>query len=413
MRALVYDISPARWVTLKAASFLSKRVCFGAFSGLRLVLRPMPEIPGPGWVRLKTILGGVCGTDLALIMQRNHPATILQQFARFPAVLGHENVAVIDEVGPEVTGWQPGQRVCADPALGCAGRGIKPPCRRCAAGEASICEHGEDKRFPPRALLGLNTRTGGSWAEYFLAHHTQLHAVPQTLPDEIAVLLDPIASAAHAVLRRPPREDEAVLVNGSGIIGLGVIASIRALGHANRITAIVRHGFQAELAESLGATYVLRLSRRTTKRDRYQVVAEDCGGTRLSGRVGNQALLGGYGLTYECTGTRRGLTSALKWTQSRGTVVAVGTTGIARIDTTPIWFDELEVIGANGRQVERVGGRSVHSYDLVLQWLANGRLDLTPLRATRFGLSAYRTALEALLHRSKGPIVKAAFDPQC
>lgn len=411
MQALVYDISPARWMVVKAASVVSKRACFGALSGLRLVERPVPEVPGPGWVRLRTILGGVCGTDLALIALRNHPATILQQFAAFPAVLGHENVAVVDEVGPDVRDWEVGQRVCVDPALGCEGRGDEPVCIHCAAGRSSLCEHGGDGRFPPRALIGLNRRTGGSWAGYFLAHQSQLHRVPDGVPDEIAVLVDPISSAAHAVLRRRPRPEETVLVNGLGIIGLGVVASLRALGHGNRITAIARHGFQAELAKQLGATCVLRQPAGMSKRDRYQNVAEETDGVRLSGRAGNQALLGGFGLTYECTGNRRGLTAALKWTRSRGTVVAVGTTGIARIDTTPIWFDELEVLGANGRQVESLEGRQVHSYDLVLAWLRDGRLDLTSLRARRFWLSDYRSAFDALLTRSSGPIVKAAFDP--
>lgn len=411
MQALVYDISPARWMVVKAASLVSKRACFGALSGLRLVDRPVPQVPGPGWVRLKTVLGGVCGTDLALIALRNHPATILQQFAQFPAVLGHENVAVIDEVGPEVGGWEVGQRVCADPAIGCVGRGASTLCSHCTAGRSSLCEHGGDGRFPPRALIGLNGMTGGSWAGYFLAHQSQLHRVPEGVPDDIAVLVDPISSATHAVLRRRPQANETVLVNGLGIVGLGVVASLRALGHGNRITAVARHGFQAELARQLGATNVLQQTAVMSKRDRYQQVAEAVDGVRLSGRAGNQALVGGFGLTYECTGNRRGLTAALKWTRSRGTVVAVGTTGIARIDTTPIWFDELEVLGANGRQVESLDGRQVHSYDLVLEWLRDGRLDLTSLRARRFRLSDYRSALGALLTRSSGPIVKAAFDP--
>ncbi|MCG8408541.1 MAG: zinc-binding dehydrogenase [Phycisphaerales bacterium] len=410
MQALVYDISPHRWLMCKVASAFSKQAFHGPLSGLRLVERPVPEIPGPGWVRLKTILGGVCGTDLALIMQRNHPATILRNFAGFPAVLGHENVALIDEVGADVPDWRPGQRVCADPALGCLGRGIEP-CSQCAAGRSSICEHPGNKMYPPRALLGLNPQTGGSWAGYFLAHHTQLHAVPEGLSHEAAILVDPIASAAHAVLRRPPEPGETVLVNGSGIIALGVIASIRSLGCDNPVTAIVRHPFQAELAREMGSTTVLRHPRGLGKLDRYETVAKDCQGVRLSGSFGNQILIGGYDLAYECTGDRRGLTAVVKWTRGRGTVVAAGTTGIARIDTTPIWFDELTLIGANGRQVEDVDGVRRHSYDLVLDWLAKGRLDLSALRVARYSLSHYRGALRDLMNRSRNSIVKAVFEP--
>ena len=412
MKALVYDITSARWLLCKAASVVSQRACFGPLSALRLVDRPIPELPGPGWVRLKTILGGVCGTDLALIMQRNHPATILRQFAGFPTVLGHENVAVIDEIGSEVTGWTTGERVCAEPALGCVGRGIDPVCPQCAAGRSSICEHVGDDRYPPRPLLGLNTQTGGSWAGYFVAHAAQLHAVPDGVSDEAGVLVDPIASAAHAVFRRRPRPGERVLVNGSGIIALGVIASIRALGHDNPITAIVRHPFQADLARRLGATQVLRQRRGLSKLERYEEVARASGASRIAGSFGNQILIGGFDLSYECTGDRRGLTAALKWTRSRGVVVAAGTTGIARIDTTPIWFDELEVLGANGRQVEDWDGRRMHSYEVVFEWLRTGRLDLSILPVARYPLADYRRAFADLMDRSRHPIVKAAFQPQ-
>lgn len=411
MKALVYRISPARWMLCKAASLLSDRAYVGPMSGLRLAEVPIPELPSPTWVRLKTLLGGICGTDLSLIMQRNHPATILQSYADFPAVLGHENVAIIDAVGREVSGWSPGQRVCADPALGCVGRGIDPPCTQCRAGRSSVCDHAGDDRFPPRALIGLNRRTGGSWSGYFLAHESQLHAVPNDVPDETAVLVDPIASAAHAVLRRRPREGESVLVNGSGIIGLGVTASIRASGHENAVTAVARHSFQAGLAERMGADRVLIHQRDMRKSQRYQIVADDIGGIRLDGRCGNQALIGGYDLIYECTGTRRGLTSALKWARSRGTVVAVGTTGISRIDTTPMWFDELQVIGANGRQIEDIGDRRMHTYDVVFEWLKSGRLDLSFLPVSRYRLADYRQALIDLVRRSRKPLVKAAFDP--
>jgi threonine dehydrogenase-like Zn-dependent dehydrogenase len=368
-------------------------------------------LPGPDWVRVRTTLGGVCGTDLAVIAQRNHPASILQRFASFPAVLGHENVGVIETCGAAVAGWRPDQRVCVEPAIGCAGRGIEPACGQCIAGRPTLCEHAGDDRLPARALVGLNARTGGTWATHFVAHLSQLHAVPDGVSDEAAVLTDPIASAAHAVLRRPPEPGERVLVNGSGIIALGIVATLRALGHDNPVLCVVRHAFQAALASRLGASDVLQQSRRAGQGPRYEQVAQHVGGTRVPARFGNQALMGGFDLTYDCTGSGAGLTDALKWTRSRGTVVAAGTSGIAVVDTTPLWFDEITVIGANGRQVETVNGGQRHTYDLVLDWMARGVLDMSAIPVTRYPLSAYRTALAHLLSRGKHPIVKAAFDP--
>ena len=411
MKALVYSITPARWIYCRAAGLFSKRAFYGAGSALRLMEKPVPELPGPGWVRLKTILGGICGTDLGMITQRTHPATMLRSFSSFPAILGHENVAVIDAVASGVTSWKAGQRVCVEPAVGCVGRGVTEPCAQCAAGRSSLCEYMGNGALPSRALVGLNTQTGGSWAEFFVAHQSQLHAVPAGIPDEIAILIDPIASAAHAVLRRPPRNGERVLINGSGIIALGIIGALRALGHANETMISVRHEFIADLARKLGVTHVISSPRTADSAARYDNVARHVHGRRVEGRFGNQGMIGGFDLTYDCTGSGSGLTDALKWTRSRGTLVAVGTSGITLLDTTPIWFDELEIVGANGRQIETTDGRTVHTYDLVFEWLQSGKLDLSVLPVGRFALADYRTAFDHLLGRARHPIVKAVLAP--
>ncbi|MFH1417708.1 MAG: alcohol dehydrogenase catalytic domain-containing protein [Planctomycetota bacterium] len=410
MQALVYNVTPVRWSLCKAAGFFSKQAYFSSFSPLKLRDCPIPELPGPGWVRLKTILGGICGTDLALVTQRLHPATILQNYATFPAILGHENVAIVDEVGSEVSEWKPGRRVCVEPAPGCHAHHNNELCPHCLAGRTSLCENAGGAGLPPRTLLGLNTITGGSWGQYFLAHHTQLHAVPDSVPDDTAVLVDSIASAAHAVLRRPPEPGENVLVSGSGIIALGVVAAIRALGLDNPVTSLVRHGFQADLARSLGATQVECFPRRAGSVDRYDTLARLTNGKRLAARFGNQDLLGGFDLTFECTGSGAGLSDAVKWTRSRGTVVAVGTSGITLLHTTAIWFNELQIVGANGRQIESCQGRDLHTYDLVFRWIEEGRLDLSALPVQRYRLADYRTAFKHLFRRGRHPVVKAAFE---
>jgi threonine dehydrogenase-like Zn-dependent dehydrogenase len=422
MKALVYHLTAARWAASKLAGFISPRAYWEPFAPLRLVDCPVPPLPGPDWVRLRTVLGGICGTDLALIAQRVHPGNILRAFARFPADLGHENVAVIDDVGPAVTGWRAGQRVCVEPAIGCRGRGVDQLCPDCAAGRPALCQHPGDERLPPRAMLGLSGPTSGSWAEYFVAHESQLFAVPDAVGDEAAVLVDPLASAAHAVLRRVPLPGERILVNGCGIIGLGIIAAMRALGYGNDLAVTIRHRFQGELAQRLnGATaarastppplYLIPIRRRAGTAERYEAVARAAGARRVSGSFGNQTLIGGFDLTFDCTGTGAGLSDAMKWTVPRGTVVAVGTSGITLLDTTPLWFDELTILGTNGRQIETVDGKKPHTYELVLNWLATGRLDASAIPVQRYPLVDYRKAFQDLLGRGRHGVVKAAFQP--
>jgi len=412
MRALVFNLTPRRWALCKALGFFSPKAFYGSLSALRLSELPTPALPGPGWVRLKTVLGGICGTDLALVAQRMHPATSLQNFVKFPAALGHENVAVVDQVGPEAPAeWRPGRRVCVEPAVGCHAYAAAKPCSHCAAGRPSLCEHGGDDKLPHRVILGLNPMTGGSWAESFVAHHTQLHAVPNELSDETAVLVDAISSAAHAVLRRPPSPGESVLVNGSGTVGLGVILSLRAAGHQNVITAVVRHPFQEELAKRAGANSVIGAPRRMKAAARYAAVARACGGRALPGRFGSADLLGGFALTFDCTGTGVGLSDAIKWTRARGTVVAVGTSGITVVHTTSVWFNELTIVGAHGRQIERVDGRELHTYDLVMEWLRSGRINPSVIPVKRYRLDDYRAAFADLLAGGSRMVLKAAFEP--
>ena len=411
MNALEFHVHPARWIACKVGGWISPKAYLRWPSGLRLVDRPIPDLPGPNWVRLRTILGGICGTDLGLISLRNHPATILERFSSFPAVLGHENLAAIDAVGPGVRNWRVGQRVCVEPAVGCAGRDATPVCAACAAGRASNCAHPGDDRLPPRALLGLNHLTGGSWAGYFSAHASQLHAVPDRRSDDVAILTDPLASALHAVLRRPPVDSDHVLISGSGIIALGLLAGIRALGSKATVTCVARHPFQADLARLLGATNVTIHRRGLSNAERYDDLAKFVGGRRIPARFGNRTMLGGFDLVFDCTGTGRGLTDALKWTRAGGAVVAVGTSSITWLDSTPLWFDEISLIGANGRQIETVDGVRRHTYDFVLDWLASGRLNAAPLRVTRFPLTDYRRAFQSLFSRGRHGIIKAVFEP--
>ncbi|MCB9852122.1 MAG: alcohol dehydrogenase catalytic domain-containing protein [Phycisphaerales bacterium] len=464
MRAVTYDISAWRWIACKLLSRITPRIYLSPISSLRMRDVPEPNLPGPDWVRLKTIYGGVCGTDLGLITSKGHPNTILQQYAAFPAVLGHENVAIIAEVGENVRDFNPGDRVCADPAIGCRGRQITPVCRYCNAGLDSLCEgmpsatgcsspsasppsatgcsspsaspqgamptpkvgmpHGAteclppsasgDPRhpdLPPRALLGLNRLTLGSWAPQFLAHVSQLHRVPDDITNEQAILVDPIASATHAVLRRRPEPGEHVLVQGAGIVALGVIAAIRALECDNPITILVRNKAQADLARTMGATTTILTPRNQHRRDKYIAIEKDTNACRVEGRMGNQSLIGGYDLTYDCAGTGRALSDALSVTRSRGVCVLVGTTGIAMTDTTCIWFNEVDVIGASGRQIESIDGQRKHTYDVVFDWLTSGKLDLSPLPTACVPLSDYRRGLAMLINRPRKNIVKLYFRP--
>ncbi len=410
MKAIQFGVHPVRWPICKILGLATRRVYWSRLSGLRLRDVERPALPGDDWVRVRPLLGGVCGSDIAAIMQRNHPASMLRCFTRFPVGIGHEGVGVIDEVGRDVDGWEPGQRVCVEPMLSCVPRRIDPVCPRCQAGQISLCENVTEGALPPGTMIGWNHFTGGTWGESFVAHRSQLFAVPDGVGDEIAALIDPIACAVHAVLRHRPSADERALVVGGGVIGLGVLAALRALAPKAKVTAVARHDHQAELARRFGADDVIRSRRKDGKADRYQQVADRVGGRRFDAMFGNQALMGGFDVVYDCIGTGDSLTDAMKFARGRGTVVECATSQITVVDTTPLWFAELNLIGCYGRCIEQFEGRRMHTYEVVFDLLASSRLHLDGLLTHRFRVEDYRQALAAIINRSQTGLVKAAFD---
>ena len=134
MKGLVYGPKAWGWVTCKWLRVLWRGCLLSVLNGLSLREMDPPALPGDDWVRCRTLLAGICGSDLAIIDQRQPGDSVLQAFATLPAVLGHENVAVVDEVGPAVDPQWKGRRVCVDPGLPCRVRGIHPPCPSCQAG---------------------------------------------------------------------------------------------------------------------------------------------------------------------------------------------------------------------------------------------------------------------------------------
>ncbi|HET6755082.1 MAG TPA: alcohol dehydrogenase catalytic domain-containing protein, partial [Jiangellaceae bacterium] len=117
--ALEYQRSPTRYLAARAVtstrpgSRLSGMIA-GNVAPLRLVNRPAPDLPGPGWTRVAPRLSGICGSDLGLLSGQSSP--YLSPMTSMPFVPGHEIVGeTLDEL-PEVP---KGTRVVLDPVLSC------------------------------------------------------------------------------------------------------------------------------------------------------------------------------------------------------------------------------------------------------------------------------------------------------
>jgi len=413
MQAVFYGINPVGWATCKWLRFFWPGCLVSRLNGLRLRDVPPPELPGEDWVRLRTRMAGVCGSDLALIAQKQPCDSLLQAFSDLPAPLGHENLAVVEDVGTAVDKQWLGRRVCVEPTLCCAVRGIDPPCARCREGEFGACENfgaaGEGTaKLPAATSIGFNHKTGGSFSEFFVAHQSQLVPVPDALDDELAMLTDPVACSLHAVLRLSLENVRRVLIYGSGVLGLAAVACLRAVGYAGRIDALDIHDYLGEHAAAMGADENVRLPAETPAR--FEQIAWRTGGRVHRARFGNYTLSGGYDVVIDCVGTRRSVDESLRWTRSRGQFVLLATGHARGADLTPIWFTELTVLGAYGRQLEHFEGRRVGTYALVHELMASGKLDVRRMLTHTFRLGAYREAFTVGLYKARHEAVKVAFD---
>lgn len=395
MRAIYVDKNIPRALAVKYGQRLWPGVVWSPLSHARFADLPEPPLPGPRWVRVRNRQCGICASDLALLLVRADPAAApvaLPGFAR--VYLGHEVVGDVVEVGPGVTTVRLGQRVVMESRFTgptCLSQEIDPPCRHCAAGDTRLCENASLGRGP----VGV----GGGWGDGYTAHESEVRAVPDDLDDDQASLIEPMAVALHAVLRRPPRDGEQVLVLGAGIIGLLVVQCVRLVAPGCRLAVLARYPHQAQAARRLGADDVL------DGRQAYAQAARLTGARHYRAPLNRGMLLGGFDVIYDCVGHGDTLHDALRWARARGTVVMVGIDlSLVRLDLNPIWYQEVDLIGSHTFGAERVDGRAAHTFELVIEHLRAGRLREAGLITHRFPLQEYRKAIDVARHKRTGAI---------
>jgi threonine dehydrogenase-like Zn-dependent dehydrogenase len=403
VKAVTFAAPIPRYLVTAGAGRLNSGLYVGPHSCTRLSESPSPALPGPDWVRIQTRMGGICGSDLGIVTLSASPST--SPFSSFPFTPGHENVGTVAELGAAVKGWGVGQRVVVNPLLSCVPRGIDPLCAGCADGHASRCEHFTDGALAPGMLIGTTRGLGGGWGEEFVAHQSQLVAVPDSLADEEAVLIEPLACSVQAVRANLPPAGARVLVIGSGAIGLVTVAALQALSPAADVTVLSRYAFQAEQAERLGAARTV-----SGRGDYFEALAEISGARLLKPIIGKRIAVGGFDQVYVCVGGVRGMEDALRFTRSGGTIVLLGnSTQLNGIDWSPVWLKELTIRGSLCYSGHSHGGAGAHAFTEAAALVADGRARLAPLLTHTFRIDQLRDALLTAMDKKGSGSIKVAF----
>jgi len=422
MTTLLFERSLPRFAAARlVSSFGSGRAA--GIGPLRLVEQDAPEVPAEGWVRVDPVLSGICGSDLATLDGRS--SRYFEDIVSFPFVPGHEVVGMVaaDAVAADGSALAAGSRVVLQPVLGCAARGIDPPCPACSAGQVGNCGYLAFGHLRAGLQTGFCADTGGGWSTAGLvAHSSQLYAVPDALSDADAVTVEPVACAVHAVLSAPLAADDVVSVLGAGTVGLLVTAALSHLSTSGRcpepgaLLVGARYAHQQRLARELGATEAMppdQLPRAVRRHSRS---------LSFGGAAGVTATLsGGADVVFDCVGSPESIAQSLAMVRPRGTVALVGMPGKVSVDLAPLWHREVRLAGAYAYGTERPGAahnghgdgaEGTPTFALafeVAQALQTGRLVTATYPLTRFedavahaGAAGRRGAVKIAFDVTKG-----------
>jgi (R,R)-butanediol dehydrogenase/meso-butanediol dehydrogenase/diacetyl reductase len=400
MKALLLNLDPLRFAVHQVLRPISAKFCYtGPFSTLRLADIPEPELPSPEWVKIKIRLCGVCGSDINLIFMKDSPTAM--PFTSFPCVPGHELCGDVVETGRDVRNCKNGDLVTVTPALSCETRGIRPLCRSCAAGIPGNCENFAEGAFAPGMFIGICRDVNGGFAEYVVAHKSQICRVPSGVSPESAALTEPLAVGLQAVIDNTPGGGDRVLVIGGGVIGAMVVKSLRALTPGCHITVAEPSKFAAAYAMESGADRVIGGGL-------IDAAVEIAGGRAYKPLLRERIVRGGFDRVFDTVGHRDTVNPALRVLATNGTLSLIGIGKEMKIDLTPLWLKLQTVRGCYAYRYNTVKGVRKQAFETALDLVAKKKVRVHDMLTHRFKLADYRDMIEVNLHKDANRAMKTA-----
>ncbi|MFN2577891.1 MAG: alcohol dehydrogenase catalytic domain-containing protein [Pyrinomonadaceae bacterium] len=294
---------------------------------------PRPVVSGEAPVRVT--LSGICNTDLE----------IARGYAGFQGTLGHEFVGVMEN----------GQRVVGEINAGCG------HCRLCRAGDSRHCAK--------RTVLGIVERDGAH-AEFLTLPNVNLLPVPDTVPDEHAVFIEPLAAACGILERTLITDRTKVAVVGDGKLGLLCAQVIATTGAP--VTLIGKHPAKLQIAAQRGIETAIA--------------------DQTNGRARE------FDVVVEASGSPTGFDLALDLLRPRGVLVLKSTFhGATHINAARVVVDEISVVGSRcGR------------FAPALELLKNQKIDVQNLISEEFPL---REGVRAMARAAEPGVMKVLLRP--
>ncbi len=309
-----------------------KAVVFNDKEGLVLKTDYTKPVPQKGEALIKISMAGICNTD----------AEIIKGYMGYSGVLGHEFVGVVEEVN-DADKSLIGKRVVAEISYGCE----KPDCPWCAVKNYRHC--------PDRHTIGI-WRKDGCFAEYITLPTNILFEVPENVPDEQAVFVEPLAAACEITEQLHIEPTHKVVVLGDGKLGLTTALTLNAQNLD--VTLVGKHQNKLDIAKAQGV--------KTMLLDEL--------------KVSNN-----FDVVVEATGSVSGFETSLNLVKPRGVLVLKSTIATGKeLNLAPIVINEITVLGSRCGQ-----------FGPALRLLKNNRIDFKPFISKIYSIDEAIKGFEA------------------
>lgn len=313
----------------------------------------------PRWALIRVRLAGICNTDVE----------ILRGYHAFRGVPGHEFVGEVAEVSgvsaKEKAKWL-GKRVTGDINVSCSAYDYRPLCAFCGRGLKTHCAR--------RTVLGI-VNHDGAFAEYLALPLENLHAVPDSVSDEQAVFVEPLAAACEILQQVDVKQFREAAVLGDGKLAQLIARVLR--------TALPRVVMYGKHKDKLRFAAAAKIETRVVRGD-----ASDL-----------KRVKDNFALVVEATGSPSGLALAQRMTEPRGTLILKSTFhGAAPVETWPLVVKEITLIGS------RCG-----PFGEAIALLRTGKVEPRPLITRTFPLSEAPAAIE---FAQRGGVMKVLLKPE-
>ncbi len=284
--------------------------------GLKFVENYKEPVLKQGEALIKATLGGVCNTD----------EEITKGYMGYKGVLGHEFTGVVEKVYDEADKKWLGKRVVGE---------INAGCKNC-----EWCAKGLERHCPNRGTLGIWQKEG-CFSEYFTLPVSNLLEIPDNVPDETAVFIEPLAAAYEIIEQVHIKPTDKVALLGDGKLGLSIALVLGALNID--ITHIGKHQNKLDISANAGNKILL---------------LDNINGLEQS-----------FDVVIEATGSKGGFETSLNLVKPRGILVLKSTIAAKEgLNLAPVVINEITVVGSRCGQ-----------FSPVMRLLERGMLDVSPL----------------------------------